>query len=179
MCKWVRFDSKKASNAVSNCHICKCSFSTKIGTGKLGRISTENHSQTSNREGSRATILALMCASLSPLLKINFSLIRSCVQFLLAAESTKFISVISFGKELYKRIERSESRSFRFKRPLPSSVSLSQRSLANRRVFLIGLHATASKSLPRKALLSSVQEQSQHQPKDNFLEEHITYQVCL
>jgi hypothetical protein len=28
------------------------------------------------------------------------------VQFLLAAESTKFISVISFGKELYKRRER-------------------------------------------------------------------------
>jgi hypothetical protein len=27
------------------------------------------------------------------------------VQFLLAAESTKFISVISFGKELYKRRE--------------------------------------------------------------------------
>ena len=34
------------------------SFSTKIGTGKLGRISTENQSQTSNREGSRATTLA-------------------------------------------------------------------------------------------------------------------------
>jgi ribosomal protein S3AE len=32
---------------------------------------------------------------------------------------------------------------------------------------------------PRKALFSSVQEQSQHQPKDNFLKEHITYQVCL
>jgi hypothetical protein len=93
------------------------------------------------------------------------------VQFLLAAESTKFILVISFGKELYKRRERSESRSFRFKRQLPSSVSLSQRSLANRKVFQIGLHATASKSSPRKALFSSVQEQSQHQPKDNFLEE--------
>ena len=39
MCKWLRFNSKKASNAVSNCQICKCSFSTKIGTGKLGRIS--------------------------------------------------------------------------------------------------------------------------------------------
>ena len=104
--------------------------------------------------------------------------LRSCVQFLLAAESTKFISVISFGKELHKRRERSESRSFRFKRQLPSSVSLSQRSLANR-VFRIGLHATASKSSPRKALFSSVQKQSQHQPKDNFLEEHITYQVCL
>jgi hypothetical protein len=98
----------------------------------------------------------------------------------LAAESTKFISVISFGKELYKRRERSVSRSFRFKRQLPSSVSLSQRSLANRKVFRIGLiHATASKSSPPKALFSSVQEQSQHQPKDNFLEEHVMYQVCL
>ena len=104
------------------------------------------------------------------------------MQFLLEAESTKFISVISFGKELYKRRERSESRSFRFKLQLPgipSSVSLSERSLANRKVFRIGLHATASKSSPRKALFSSVQEQSQHQPKDNFLEEHITYQVWL
>jgi hypothetical protein len=40
-------------------------------------------------------------------------------------------------------------------------------------VFRIGLHATASKYSPRKALFSSVQEQSQHQPKNNFLEEHI------
>ena len=70
-----------------------------------------------------------------------------CVQFLLAAESTKFISVISFGKELYKRKELSESISFRFKRQLSSFVSLSQRILANRKVFRLGLHATASKSL--------------------------------
>ena len=82
---------------------------------------------------------------------------------------------MSFGKELDKRRERSETRSFRFKRQLPSSVSLSQRSPGNRKV----LHATASKSSPRKALLSSVQEQSQHQPKDNFLEGHVTYQVSL
>ena len=67
MCKWLCFNSKKASNAVSNCQICNCSFSTKIGTGKLGRISTENQFD-SNREGSRATTSALMCASLSPLL---------------------------------------------------------------------------------------------------------------
>jgi hypothetical protein len=46
-------------------------------------------------------------------------------------------------------------------------------------VFRIGLHATASKSSPRKALFSLVQEQSQHRPKANFFEEHITYQVCL
>ena len=101
------------------------------------------------------------------------------MQFLLAAESTKFISVISFGKELDKRRERSESRSFRFKRQLASSVSLSQRSPANRKVFRIGLHATASKSSPPKALFSSMQEQSQHQPKDNFLEEHIYNVSCL
>jgi hypothetical protein len=31
----------------------------------------------------------------------------------------------------------------------------------------------ASKSSPRKALFSLVQEQSQHQPKDSFREEHI------
>jgi hypothetical protein len=41
-------------------------------------------------------------------------------------------------------------------------------------VFRIGLHATASKSSPRKALFSSVQEQGQYQPKDNFLEEHVS-----
>ena len=93
---------------------------------------------------------------------------------MLAAESTKFISVyMSFGKELDKRRQRSEFRSFRFKRQLLSSVSLSQRSPANRKVFRIGLHATVSKSSPRKALFSSVQEQGQHQPKDNFLEGHI------
>jgi hypothetical protein len=55
----------------------------------------------------------------------------------------------------------------------------SQRSPGNRKVFRIGLHATASKSSPRKALFSSVQEQSQHQPNDNFREGHIKYQVCL
>jgi hypothetical protein len=73
------------------------------------------------------------------------------VQFLLAAESTKFISVISFGKELYKRRERSE-RPDRFVSNgnlIPYSVSLSQRSLANRKVFRIGLHAAASKSSPQ------------------------------
>ena len=59
------FNSKKARNAVSNCQICKCSFSTKIGIGKLVRISTENLSQTSNREGSRATTLTLMCTSVA------------------------------------------------------------------------------------------------------------------
>jgi hypothetical protein len=67
VCKWLRLTPKKHANqsASNNCQICKCSFSTKLGTGKLGRISTENLSQTSNREGSRATTLALMCSSIA------------------------------------------------------------------------------------------------------------------
>jgi hypothetical protein len=69
--------------------------------------------------------------------------------------STKFISVIEFGKELDKTRESSESRSF--KRQLPSSVLPSQRgSPANRKVFRTGFLATTSKSSPRKALFSSV-----------------------
>ena len=60
----------------------------------------------------------------------------------------------------------------RFKRQLPSSVSPSQRSPGNRKVLRTGLHGTASKSSPQKALFSSVQEQSQQQPNDNFLQEH-------
>jgi hypothetical protein len=60
MCKWLRLTGKKQANqpASNNCQICKCSSSIKFGAGKLGRISTENLSQTSNREGtqgSRAT----------------------------------------------------------------------------------------------------------------------------
>jgi hypothetical protein len=62
----------------------------------------------------------------------------------------------------------------RLKRQLPSSVSPSQRSPANHKVFRIDfIHATGSKYSPRKALFSSVQEQSQHQQKDYFLKEHI------
>jgi hypothetical protein len=64
MCKELRLTPKKQANqpASNNCQICKCSSSIKFGTGKSGRISTENLSQTPNREGSRATTLALICA---------------------------------------------------------------------------------------------------------------------
>ena len=73
MCKWLRLTGKKQANqpASNNCQICKCSSSIKFGTGrKSRRISTENLSQTSSVEGSRATTLALICA-LTPLLEIN------------------------------------------------------------------------------------------------------------
>jgi hypothetical protein len=54
LCKGLRLTPKKQANqpASNNCQIFKCSSSIKFGIGKLGRISTENLSQTSNREGS-------------------------------------------------------------------------------------------------------------------------------
>ena len=56
------FNSEKASKPVSFV----CSFSTKFRTGRLRRVSTENPSQTSNREGSRVTTLIfIMCASIA------------------------------------------------------------------------------------------------------------------
>jgi hypothetical protein len=118
MCKWLHFNSKTASNAVSNCQICKCSFSTKIGTGKLGRISRENQPQTSNREGNRATTfnsnnvcfaVAIVCAILVGSGKYeNFSLIFHLVKNSTKEESDQSVQIVSF------------------KRQLPYSVSLSQ-----------------------------------------------------
>ena len=137
MCKWLRFNSKKESNAVSNCQICKCSFSTKIGTGKLGRISTENQSQTSNREGSRATTLALLnvCFAvaigivINKLSHLSDRVCNSCWR----RKVRNFFQLFHLVKNSTK--EERASRSFRFKRQSPYSVSLSQRSLANRKVF--------------------------------------------
>ena len=62
---------KKQANksASSNCRICNCSVATKFGTGKLGQISTENQFETSIREGSRGTKLAIMCAAVGIVIK--------------------------------------------------------------------------------------------------------------
>ena len=172
MCKGLRLTLKKQANqpASNNCQICKCSSSIKFATGKLGRISTENLSETSNREGSRATTLALICASIAIVInKLSHLSDRVCNSC--GRKVRNLFQLFNLVKNSTK--EESVQSPDRFKWQLPSSVSHSQRSTANRKVFRIVLHATASKSSSRKALFSSVQEQSQHQPKDNFLEEHI------
>ena len=46
------------------CRICKSSFNVKYGTGKSGRVSTENLYRESNRDGSRGEILASMCENI-------------------------------------------------------------------------------------------------------------------
>jgi hypothetical protein len=151
MLQIAAFNSEKAIKPVCFNQICNCSFSTKFGTGKLGRISTGNLSQTSNR----ATTLALMCASVAIVInklshRLSDRVCNFCGQkvqnlfqlFNLVKNSTKDVSVQSPD---------------RFKWQLPSSVPPSQRSPANRKVFRIGLHATASKSSVRKVLFFSVQ----------------------
>ena len=178
MCKWLCFNSKKASNAVSNCQICKCSFSTKIGTGKLGRISTENLKLQIVREVVRhisINVCFAVAIVINKLSHLSDRVCNSCWRrkvrnlfqlFHLVKNSTKEESVQSPDRFVsngnYRLLFRSLSEALQI-----------------RKVFKIGLHATASKSSPRKALFSSVQEQSQHQPKDNFLEEHITYRSSL
>jgi hypothetical protein len=55
--------SKKQATQSVIAKFASAHFQLKFGTGKLGRISKENQSQTSNREGSRVTTLALMQGS--------------------------------------------------------------------------------------------------------------------
>ena len=164
---------KKQANqpASSNCRICKCSFSIKFGTGKSGKISTENLFQISNREGSRGTTLALMCASvgivINKLPHLSDRVCNSC--------GRKVRNIFQLFNLVKKSTNEDVLGKDRFKRQLPSSVSPSQRS--PRKVLRTGLHASdssVSKSTPRKSLFSSVQKQPiQHQPKDRFLQEHM------
>ena len=61
----TRFNSEKVVNKASgHCRICSCSFLVKYGTGKSGRMSTENLFEVSNRDGSRGQVLATMCENI-------------------------------------------------------------------------------------------------------------------
>ena len=95
---------KKQANksASKNSRICKCSFSIKFETGKLGRISTENLFETSNREGSRGTTLALMCASVGIVIN-RLSHLSDRVCNFCGRKVRKLFQLFSFGKELEKR----------------------------------------------------------------------------
>ena len=164
---------KKQANksASSNCRICKCSFAIKFGTGKLGRISTENLFETSNREGSRGTTLALMCAAVGIVInKLPYLSDRVCNSC--GRKVRNLFHLFNLIKNSTKK--ESVQNPPRFKRLLPSSVSPSQRSPANRKVFRTGSRVTTSKPSPQRQLFASVQGQSQHQAKDNFLEKHIS-----
>lgn len=152
----------------NNCRTGTCTFSINFGAGKLGRISTENSFETSYREGSRGTTLRLTCASVGVVINKSSRLLDRVWNFCLL----KVRNLFQFFNSTKTSKEESVPSPDRIKRQLPSSVSPSQRSPANRQVLRTGLRATAavSKSSSRKSLvLSSVQQQSRQQPKDNFL----------
>ena len=57
---------KKSVNRANDCcRMCKCSFNVKYGTGKSGRMSTQNLCIASNRDGSRSEVLASMSKNIS------------------------------------------------------------------------------------------------------------------
>ena len=53
-------EKKSESKANDCCRMCKCFFNVKYGTGKSGRMSTQNLYVASNRDGSRGEVLASM-----------------------------------------------------------------------------------------------------------------------
>ena len=55
---------KFVNKASGHRRICSCSFLVKYGTGKSGRMSTENLFEVSNRDGSRGQVLATMCENI-------------------------------------------------------------------------------------------------------------------
>ena len=125
---------KKQANksASSNCRICKCSFATKFGTGKLGRVSTENLFETSNREGSRGTTLAIMCAAVGIVInKLPYLSDRVCNSC--GRKVRNMFQLFNLIKNSTK--EKSFQSPPRFKRLLPSSFSPAQRSLQIARCF--------------------------------------------
>ena len=56
---------KRVNQANDCCRMCKCSFNVRYGTGKSGRMSTQNLYAASNRDGSRGEVLVSMCENIS------------------------------------------------------------------------------------------------------------------
>ena len=51
---------KNVNRANDCCRMCNCSFNVKYGTGKFGRMSTQNLHIASNHDGNRGEVLASM-----------------------------------------------------------------------------------------------------------------------
>ena len=51
---------KRVNQANDYCRMCKCSFNVRHGTGKFGRMSTQNLYVATNHDGSRGEVLASM-----------------------------------------------------------------------------------------------------------------------
>ena len=80
---------KRKKKANDCCRMCKCSFNVKYGTGKSGRMSTQNLYVPSNRDGSRGEVLACWprCARTLVLHLLNLRVCPSAFVLRAAAKS--------------------------------------------------------------------------------------------
>ena len=118
---------KVVNKASGHCRICSCSFLVKYGTGKSGRMSTENLFEVSNRDGSRGQVLATMCENIGiyfvKLSSLSSRVCNSCARKIrnlcrLFEEITSFqktndcIVLFLFKVEEVVRIDRKFSKCF-------------------------------------------------------------------
>ena len=111
------------------CRVCNCTFSVKYGTGKSGRISTENLFQPSNRDGSRGCVLASMCEKIGiPLVKAPSLSERVCDP---CARKIRNVSKLFNDLKEATSVDGAGVKNARSKRQLPTSVLTPDRSPAN------------------------------------------------
>ena len=123
---------KKSANRVSDCcRMCKCSLNVKYGTGKSGRMSTQNLYIASNRDGSCGEVLASICENIGVIF-IKSPSFSERVCFSSPAKSG------ICGSYLVTSHDEPENEDLgnviRNKRQLPTSVSTLDRSPSNRKV---------------------------------------------
>ena len=127
---------KRVNQANDCCRMCKCFFNVKYGTGKCGRMSTQNLYVASNRDGSRGEILASMCENIG----VTFIKSPSLSERVCLPCGRKIRNLCKLFVEIKKVTGHGEAELedldnvTRNKRQLPTSVSTPDRSPTNRKV---------------------------------------------
>ena len=148
---------KVVNKACQCCRICKSSFDVKYGTGRSGRLSTENLFTMSNRDGKRGEILAAMCEEVGlPMVKSPRLSSRVCNPC-----ARKIRNMFRLFKEIKHATEGdievlTTSSPVRSKRQLPTTVSTPDRSPSNRKVSRT--IDTSKKPSSRKSLFAKISE---------------------
>ena len=126
---------KRGNQANDCCQMCKCSFNVKYGTGKSGRMSTQNLYVASNCDGSRGEVLASMCENIG----VTFIKSPSLSERVCLPCGRKIRNLCKLFVEIKKATSHDEAEMddldvTRNKRQLPTSVSTPDRSPTNRKV---------------------------------------------
>ena len=126
---------KVVNKASGHCRICSCSFLVKYGTGKSGRMSTENLFEVSNRDGSRGQVLVTMCENIGiyfvKLSSLSSRVCNSCARKI--RNLCRLFEEIRSATNFESSVETGSSPA-RIKRQLPTTVSTPDRSPTNRKV---------------------------------------------